>query len=106
MLIVNKPMDLKIKIRKQLKRSKETVSKKQEESNRKDFMGKLQTALRLKICNEINTQDTQNAFEGSMLTKLKNLGQTMREEAKLSEGLRSKPKSDQSQNFSNTGISF
>ena len=46
-------------------------------------MSKLQTALRLKICNEINTQDTKTAFENSMLTKLKNLGQTMREEAKL-----------------------
>ena len=74
MLIVNKPMDLKIKFGKQLKRSKETVSKKQEQSNRKEFMSKLQTALRLKVCNEINTQDTQNAFEGSILTKLKNLG--------------------------------
>ena len=80
-------MDLKLKNRKQLKRPKETVSKKQEESNRKEFMSKLQTALRLKICNEINTQDTKNALENSMLKKLKNLGQTMREEANLSEGL-------------------
>ena len=87
MLIVNKPMDLKLKSRKQLKKSKETVTKKQEESNRKEFMNKLQTALRLKICNEINTQDTKNALESSMLKKLKNLGQTMREEASLTEGL-------------------
>ena len=83
MLILNKPMDLKIKTRKQLKRSKESVSKKQEKSNRKEFMSKLQTALRLKICNEINTQDTKNALESSMLRKIKNLGQTMREEAEL-----------------------
>ena len=75
MLILNKPMDLKIKTRKQLKRSKESVSKKQEKSNRKEFMSKLQTALRLKICNEINTQDTKNALESSMLRKIKNLGQ-------------------------------
>ena len=83
MLILNKPMDLKIKTRRQLKRSKESVSKKQEKSNRKEFMSKLQTALRLKICNEINTQDTKNALESSMLRKIKNLGQSMREEAEL-----------------------